>query len=84
METPGTNLNDIELITPEQAAKAMKVSVDCVRKWMQRGKLPYFKLDEGKNGTVRLSLNDIKIFLQSHRIEALSRTPVVTSETENN
>ena len=83
METPD-NLQSIELISCEQAAKCLKVSPDCIRKWMQRGKLPYFKLDEGKNGTVRLSLNDIKIFLQSHRIEALSRTPVVTSETENN
>lgn len=75
---------DFELLTPTQAARSLKVSVDTVYKWLKRGHLPYYKLGDGRNGTVRLSPRDIKVFLDSRRISALDRPPVRESESAIN
>ncbi len=55
---------DIELYTPEQIAKRLKVSRDCVYKWCKRGVLPHHKLE----GSVRISLEDVRDLLARCRV----------------
>jgi len=72
------------LVTPAQAARSLKVSADTIYKWIKRGHLPYYKLGDGRNGTVRLSPRDIRDFLDRRRIDALGRPPVRESESAEN
>ena len=41
-------IDQIELLTAEQVAKAFKVERDTIYKWVARGILPYYQLTEGE------------------------------------
>ena len=55
-----------ELISPKELCKLLKVSPTWPYKMIQRGRLPYYKIE----GVVRFRRSDIETFLEESRMEA--------------
>lgn len=47
----------------------ISVSRDTVFKWCKAGKLAHYKV-EGKRGSVRISLDDLKAFMAARKVAA--------------
>ena len=74
-------LQTLQLYTPQEIARMLKVSPDTVYKWCKRGSLSYHKWD-GEKGSIRLTMEDVKNFVRVRRIESRNRPQVDTTEAE--
>ncbi len=61
----GGPMQDIELLTPQDVAKILKVAKVTPYQWARRGILPHYKLE----GVIRFKLEDIKAFVNERRVE---------------
>jgi len=59
------NNSSIELLSPDEVAKALGITVDSVYKWCSRGLLPHYRLEK----CIRFKLEDVQEFLSQRRIE---------------
>ena len=64
MITKLKSFESIEVLRPEQVAKALGVKADTIYKWCKRGLLPHFKLEK----CIRLKLEDVQEFLNQRRV----------------
>jgi excisionase family DNA binding protein len=64
---PEPAVNRENLLTPEEVKDWLKLSVDAIRKKVQRGQLPAIRLD-GRN--LRFRPSDIQRWLDEHSIDA--------------
>ena len=56
---------NIELLRPDQVAKAIGVTTDTIYKWVGRGMLPHYRIER----CIRFRLEDVQQFLAQRRIE---------------
>jgi excisionase family DNA binding protein len=56
-------VEDFPLLKPEEVAKVTPYQ------WARRRVLPYYRLGEGKRGTMRFKMEDIKAFVEARRVE---------------
>jgi excisionase family DNA binding protein len=61
-----------EYVSPKELCKLLKVSGTWPYKMIQRGGLPYYKIE----GIVRFKKSDIEAFLEGYRVEAKERMEV--------
>jgi len=54
----------VQLVTPEEAAKLLRVATVTIYSWIRRGRLPAYQLGRAK----RLALSDLEAFVKSHRV----------------
>ena len=59
------NNSSIQLLRPDEVAKALNITVDSVYKWCARGLLPHYRLEK----CIRFKLEDVQEFLAQRRIE---------------
>jgi len=64
----------MELITPEELAKILKVSKRTVYYWLEKNMIPYIRINKK---TVRFRPEDIEKFLHSHTIKTTDIDKVV-------
>ncbi len=65
---PSTIIDQDPVFESGSAAKFLGVSVDCLKKWRQRGHGPdYFQYEQ--NGAVRYLLTDLVAFREAHRVD---------------
>lgn len=60
--------------TEKEVADTFSVSVSTVRRWVERAKLEYLKIDSdnGKNGVRRFSASCLEKFIKEHTIKIIS------------
>lgn len=56
-----------ELLTEQEVADIMRVSIHAVRKWRRKGRIAYIKVDQ----TIRFRPQDVVRFIESGRHGAL-------------
>jgi excisionase family DNA binding protein len=57
-----------EMMTPSQVAASLGVSPNTVRKWSNRGRLPFYRFSP--RGDRRYRREDVEAFIASQRVEA--------------
>jgi excisionase family DNA binding protein len=62
-------MQDLELLTPQDVAKILKIARTTPYQWARRGILPHYKLE----GVIRFKMEDIKAFVNERRIEKKTR-----------
>ncbi len=72
------------LLTPDEVATLLNVSVDTVRKWRELGTGPAVtKLGAGKNSLVRYSRGDLATWLRRNRTAPRVSSPAVGPAVED-
>jgi len=64
----------MELLTPQEVAKVLKVSKRTVYYWLENNMIPHIRINKK---TVRFRPEDIEEFLRSHTIKATDIDKVV-------
>ena len=59
--------DDVEYLTLQEVALAVKVSESTVRRWVRSGELAAFKV--GGRGQIRVHPSDVRAFVERGRIE---------------
>lgn len=62
-----TSLSDKYILTPEEAAEFLGVSLRTIRYWVAQRKVPYFHLGR----FIRFKPTDLTAFLESGRVDPL-------------
>jgi excisionase family DNA binding protein len=65
----GTGLADKFILTPEEAADFLGVSLRTIRYWVAERRIPYFHLGR----FIRFKPADLTAFLESGRVDAIER-----------
>ena len=60
------------LLTTQQVAEILQVSKKAVYQLLYRKRMPYLKFGEGKNGSVRISDKDLRVYIESHRVDPMN------------
>lgn len=69
----------MQLYNIEQASEILSISEKSIRVLMDAGQLAYIKVTPGPRGSVRFSDDDLKAFVDSHRVDIKSMTSRVVS-----
>ena len=62
MQSKGTS-ETVTLLTPEEVADRLKVSIFTVRRWIHQGELPAYRIGR----SWRISTGDLSKWLETHR-----------------
>jgi excisionase family DNA binding protein len=54
---------DLETLTAADVAVLLKIEERTARRWMRDGKIPSFRIGEGKGGEVRTRRTDFEVWL---------------------
>jgi excisionase family DNA binding protein len=73
MPTPPIDLS--LLLSPEEAAKELRTSVDSIRRRIWSGELPHYRLGRGRCAPIRISLEDLRLYVAEHYIKATENQP---------
>ena len=60
---PNSVPETVNLLTPEEVADRLKVSIFTVRRWIHQGELPAYRIGRGW----RIGTNDLSKWLETHR-----------------
>ncbi len=66
-DNSSTGSPDIELLTADEAAKYLRISMTGVRRLQQARHLPFFKV----GGSLRFAKSDLLAYLQKRRVEPI-------------
>lgn len=64
----------MELLTPEEVAKMLKVNRRTIYHWIEKGQIPYIRFN---SKTIRFRPIDIQEFIQNHFVKASDVDEVV-------
>lgn len=53
----------VNLLTPEEVAERLKVSIFTIRRWIHQGELPAYRIGRGW----RIGTSDLNRWLETHR-----------------
>lgn len=60
----------MDLLTVPEVAKMLKVTKRTITIWLKKGKLPGYKLGEGRGADWRVNRRDLDFFLRKHANKA--------------
>ena len=58
-------IEKIDLLRPDEVAKALGITTNTVYKWCSRGLIPHFRLEK----CIRFKIEDVQEFLNRRRVE---------------